>query len=185
MNLKMSFVNGFIKRASEFNVIIKQADMEYLSNLFLPKTHDTIADAATKFNWEGNIGENLSIAGHIGAHGIIPGLAGAGIGAGIGHLSGNKKDKKKNALLGARVGGILGFGAGALDDAYQLGDNQRREFINLDNDDLVESSKHPSSDSKEIEQKIKKDINDLRKSKWYDHYSRDAAEARRLGNEKN
>jgi hypothetical protein len=48
-----------------------------------------------------------SIKGKYLSHGMIGGLAGAGIGAGIGHLM-----KKENALFGGAIGGILGLGLG-------------------------------------------------------------------------
>ena len=196
-DLKQSFFHGFMKRAEEycfptsraqemfdnidvdtmFNVrgftdkeLSKDANftdsLHHFKEAILPTTHDSIFDAVKDSRTDDD--DIWAVGKHIGSHGVVPGLLGAGVGGTIGGLT---SDKKKSTLgrigKGALAGGALGFGVGAGHDAYHLGDNTRNQLI-----EWAQESKqlHPDKQSKDH---IDKGIDTMKKSYWYEFYNPD------------
>ncbi|MFS6749761.1 hypothetical protein, partial [Staphylococcus aureus] len=109
--------------------------LNHVMHSLYPHTSDSLMDVADRLapsikdSHNKTLREMVEITKHIVTHGSAPGLAGAAAGAGLGALTGKKDEKLKGAGKGALVGGALGFGSGALNDAYNLGDNSRNQVI--------------------------------------------------------
>jgi len=152
------FIKGFINQGLSKGMTQSQL-IPMAKKAFDLLTPDSIFDAVKgSHNTKEEI---ISLLKHTGAHGIPTGLMGAGLGAAF------AKDKKKGALLG----GATGFGAGALADAYSLGENGKHQFT----DDMSKAQNHASHDVKNLnfKQNLDSANNNLdvaKNSKWFDYY---------------
>lgn len=145
-----SFERGFINQAIANGVNPAKAarlfkSAEGILDSIYPATGHSIFDVAENVSPSGNgswdtVKEVGALGAHMGTHGIAPGAIGALGGAGIGALMGGKNKNDKDdpegrkhgrgsaAAKGALIGGALGFGSGAVHDAYHLGDNTKDDI---------------------------------------------------------
>lgn len=185
------FVDGFLKEAKEHGIgEIKARLLMKLSydntsinqflNTFLPASHDSLNDVANNIDHTpgdktSNIIKELGgIAGHVGEHGIKPGLLGAGAGALIGFGTEKDADRKKKMLQYALLGGGLGFGAGAMHDAYHLGNNTRHD-VKTDLESSLNDVRGLPPEARSAEtaanrSNLSNQLSNIKDTHWYDYF---------------
>lgn len=187
MSLKAAFERGFLKRAEEFipGVVktgVFSETLNHITHSLYPHSADSLTDVAERIapqirdSSHKSFREVAEIAKHIGVHGIAPGAVGAGVGAISGYATSRKdEDKSAKARKGALIGGAIGFGSGALHDAYNLGDNTRDQLVDSYQEEKQRSQSHdqwfknPGVD--ENTQRIDKNIDSLKKSFWFEYFN--------------
>lgn len=192
-----AFVRGFIKRAEFHGVNHEQAFFlakraGILDSIYQP-THDSLFSIADKLepqirdSHHKDFREMLEFGKHMGAHGFIPGALGAGAGAVAGHYGTKDESKRKrNSLIGAGIGGALGFGSGVYSDAKHLGENTkadyRTEYDNaLDkqikerdiNNHKIWPFKHDNAQYDSQIDRYQNDLETIDNSSWTDMYQPD------------
>lgn len=150
-------MNSFVSN----NVFSKRAEDSVLDNVksFLGNFKPQDFSPVTNDNFDALSHSDDSLKNllqHATTHSVLPAAIGAGIGAS------SNKNKGRNALLG----GLVGFGGGAIGDMYQLANNQRNFEVDSRQQELsLMDEGHPLKD------KIKHNLDAWQKAHWYDLYS--------------